>query len=480
MSKIKVRCSTCGKWFQSANAKETTCPECAQKARREKMAGKISPTATGAGAQGNPATPRQVPPPPKPKTQTGGPSWLDNVNDVKIGEPDQPPRPKLPSSPAPRDNRGTPDRERDNFRGPGQGGPGGYRDRDERDPGGNREGGHRGPGGYRENDYRSPNPNYRSPSGPYRVGGGMGLPDTAPPRPRQPMIGVPSGPGGPNRGPRPDRPEGDRFRPGDKRDGKPAGLKKAPKPALPPKPKREKIPPPAPFVPTPEQITQVETRYAELAAPAEFDGIRTQIAKELSIPKSAVKKIVKEYREKNSIPSWWEAQTYQGESEELEKIKAAYEPLLPLPAVGIHKQIAEELSLKPGAVYQAIKQIRLDMQLPQFNDPALHGLDMTTLRQRKKADKSEEQAAGSTETGEESEQNAASTETVEAMEKVAASNGTAEATELHAESKGDEENAKPDGPVSSIETDVPLQRVHGTVEVVPAPREGTSADKVAE
>src|SRR5579863_514762 len=162
MSKIKVRCSTCGKWFQSANAKDTTCPECLQKARKEKLAGKTQPTATGAGAQGNPAAQRHVPPPPKPKSPAGGQSWLDNINDVKIGQPDQPSHPKIPSSPAPRDNRGTPDRERDNYRGPGPGqnAPGGYRDRDRDDrfpgpggPGGNRdrEGGYRGPGGYREN-----------------------------------------------------------------------------------------------------------------------------------------------------------------------------------------------------------------------------------------------------------------------------------------------------------------------------------------
>jgi len=110
--------------------------------------------------------------------------------------------------------------------------------------------------------------------------------------------------------------------------------------------------------------------------PAEFDGIRTQISKELGIPKKAVKDIVKQLRDRQEIPSWWELQTYKGDSEELAKIKAIYEPHLPLPPVGIHKQIAEQLSLLPGTVYQAIKQIRLDMNLPQYNDPALHGLEL--------------------------------------------------------------------------------------------------------
>jgi len=112
-----------------------------------------------------------------------------------------------------------------------------------------------------------------------------------------------------------------------------------------------------------------------LAAPTEFDGIRTQIGKELGITKKAVKKIIKDLRDRQNIPSWWEIQTYKGSEEELQRIRTAYEPLLPIPPVGVHKQIAEELSLKPGTVYQAIKAIRLERNLPQYNDPALHGLE---------------------------------------------------------------------------------------------------------
>ena len=353
MSKIKMRCTTCGKWFQSANAKEVTCPDCVQKARREKLAAKHATASTEKSATVPTRTP--PPPPPKPKSAASGTShWVDSVSDVKIGQPDAPPqRPKLPSSPAPREPR-EPYEQR---------GPGGYR-----------EGGYRpgGPGGYR--DDRGPG-GYR-PGGPggYRPGSGPGTLEPPGYRPRQPMEG------GPGRGPRPGGPR--EQRPDARHGGKPPKAK-SPRPPTPPKPKREKIPPPAPFVPTPEQVTQIETRYAELAVPQEFDGIRTQIAQELGIPKKAVKKVVQEYRTRTNMPSWWESQSYKGDSEELAKIKAAYEPYLPVPAVGIHKKIAEELSLKPGEVYQAIKAIRLEMNLPQFNDPAFHAEELAARNKRK-------------------------------------------------------------------------------------------------
>lgn len=392
MSKTKMRCITCGKWFQSANAKEVTCPDCVQKARKEKLAAKSTPPSSKPAGQGVPGTgsATRPTPPPKPKSSPGGTShWFDSVQDVKVGEPDQPQRPKLPFSPAQRDNRSGSER--------GNRGPGGYRDeRGPGGPGGYREGGNRGPGGYRDDrgysgpgGYRDDRGNrgpggYRDDRGPagyredrspggYRVGGGTGVGQ----RPRQPMEG------GFSRGPRPGA-GGDSYRerfPGGNRGGRPEQKAKKPKPTPPPRPKREKIPPPKPFVPTDEQIKQVEERYLELATPTEFDGIRTQISQELGIPKKSVKKIVKELRDRQGIPSWWEMQTYKGDSEELAKIKAAYEPYLPLPPVGVHKTIADELSLKPGIVYQAIKAIRLEMNLPQYNDPALHGME---LRAKKK------------------------------------------------------------------------------------------------
>jgi len=340
MSKIKMRCITCGKWFQSANAKEITCPDCVQKARKEKLAAKAAQPSTslkpGQVAQETVSLSRpSPPPPPKPKQATSGTShWIDTIEDVKVSEPEQP-KPKSLSSSVQRDLRDETPTER-----PGSRSPGAYR-----------EGPNRGPGNYR-------------PGGP-SITGGIGQ------HPRQPIeggFGRSSRPGFGNES----RPE--RYRPDGKKGDKPAKAK-VPKPPTPPKPKREKIPPPAPFSPAPEQVAQVEARYLELAVPTEFDGIRTQIAQEIGIPKKAVKKIVKDLRERQSIPSWWELQTYKGSSEELENIKAAYVPYLPLPPIGVHKTIADELSLNPGEVYQAIKAIRLEMNLPQYNDPSLHGLE---------------------------------------------------------------------------------------------------------
>lgn len=398
MSKIKMRCTTCGKWFQSANAKEVTCPDCVQKARKAKLAAKNAPTQSQNKPTG-PGITRQAPPPPKPKNAPGSTShWFDTLDDVKVGQPDQPVRPKPQASPGPRAphnesrpsgysapqapppgpgarlserERGYGDQGRRTFRydergnynerGYGQRGPAGYRERE-----GSSGGYNRGPGGYREGGYQGGIPEggggyNRGPAG-YRSGGGQGQAGTYGPRPR-PAYDSPYG-----RGPRSERPGG---RPMPHRP--PRDRVKTPRPVAPPKPKREKTPPPAPFVPTQEQIEKVETRYLELAAPAEFDGIRTQIANEVGIPKKAVKKIIKDLRDRQHMPSWWEVQTYKGSAEELERIKEVYLPMLPIPPVGVHKVIATQLSLKPGVVYQAIKSIRLEMNLPQYNDPSLHG-----------------------------------------------------------------------------------------------------------
>src|SRR6266699_693818 len=121
MSKIKMRCTTCGKWFQSANAKEVTCPDCVQKARKEKLAAKNAPPPVNKTPGTGSLTRPVAPPPPKPASGTS--HWFDEVSDVKVGQPDQPSRPKLPSSPAPRDTRGGQEPS-------GNRGPGGYRDRD--------------------------------------------------------------------------------------------------------------------------------------------------------------------------------------------------------------------------------------------------------------------------------------------------------------------------------------------------------------
>src|SRR5437667_8314332 len=82
MSKIKMRCTTCGKWFQSANAKEVTCPDCVQKARKEKLAAKATQqTSTPKPGQGGMSSSKPLsPPPPKPKEESGGTShWNDRV-----------------------------------------------------------------------------------------------------------------------------------------------------------------------------------------------------------------------------------------------------------------------------------------------------------------------------------------------------------------------------------------------------------------
>jgi hypothetical protein len=331
MGKIKMRCITCGKWFQSANAKEVTCPDCMQKARKEKLAAKTTQqTNTSKTGQGGMVSSKPLPPAPKPKETSRGTShWIDTVEDVKISQPEQP-KPRTQSSPVPKDMKNERTTEKP---------------------------GNRGPGDYRERAYRGPG-DYRSDA--FNISGSTGQ------RPRQPMAG------GSGHGSKTEYGNTRRFE--GKKEGKPS-KPKAPKTPAPPKPKREKIPPPAPFIPTPEQIAQVEARYQELAVPTEFDGIRTQISHELGIPKKAVKKIVKEFRERESIPSWWELQTYSGSPEELQKIKAVYEPYLPLPPIGVHKTIAEELALSPSEVYQAIKAIRLEMNLPPYNDPALHGLE---------------------------------------------------------------------------------------------------------
>src|SRR3989442_15290579 len=205
MNKIKMRCTTWGKWFQSANAKEVTCPDCVQKDRKEKLAAKPAPFSSikpGQGTVGS--TKPSPPPPPKPKQVASGTShWIDRVEDVKVSEPEQP-KPKMPSSPPPRDTKGGTATE-----GLGGRGPGSYRE--ERGPGAYREGYNRGPGGYRPG----------GPGGSGRIGE----------RPRQPMEG------GFGRGPRPgmggeSRPE--RYQPGGNKAGKPAKAK-VPKPPTPTK-----------------------------------------------------------------------------------------------------------------------------------------------------------------------------------------------------------------------------------------------------
>ena len=136
-----------------------------------------------------------------------------------------------------------------------------------------------------------------------------------------------------------------------------------------PKPRREPTPP---FALTDELRTRIEARYLELAQPVEFDGIRTKIATDLNVPKAAVKKCVLELRQRMQMPSWWELQSYKGSDHDLTRIRQAYVGHLPVPPIGIHKLIAEEVRLEPLTVYQGIRRIRAEMHLPQYNPPELH------------------------------------------------------------------------------------------------------------
>ena len=412
MSKIKMRCITCGKWFQSANAKEVTCPDCTQKARKEKTASKNTPPATHKPAisagSGKPA--RSLAQPKQKQHQGGTNQWLDKLEDVKVGEPEQPvlrPKPTLPREVRDRHQEAShPGQELRNRRDShdthgdyerrgesrdyhtqreirGGSGPGNYANRtpyQDRD----RTGGPRHFGGQHTPSNYRPVGEREVQQSPYQRSEGY--------RPRsssdatgrsgfhKPYGRPAGGPQGPGQGPAKGAP-------------RPKGKPRNTRPVAPPKPKREKTPPPQPFVPTPEQIKQVEERYLELAQPAEFDGIRTQIAHELSIPKRAVKQIIKDLRTRNEIPSWWELQTYKGSTEELERIKSAYAPYLPIPPVGVHKLLSDQLAIKPGVIYQAIKAIRQELNLPQYNDPSLHTEELEKIKQETQSRQKDRQEA---------------------------------------------------------------------------------------
>lgn len=158
------------------------------------------------------------------------------------------------------------------------------------------------------------------------------------------------------------------------RPASPTATAGRPQEKRPPREPRKRAPKPAtqPFELTDDLRAKVEARYLELAQPVEYDGIRSKIATELSIPKAAVKKAVLELRRRMQMPSWWELQAYAGTAEDLERIRAVYMPLLPVPPVGVHKQIATDLGLDASVVYQGIRRIRAELRLPQYNPPDLH------------------------------------------------------------------------------------------------------------
>src|SRR5262249_48515691 len=100
----------------------------------------------------------------------------------------------------------------------------------------------------------------------------------------------------------------------------PAAQAELQRPTKAPKQPRPPRPPQLPFQLSAEQRGAVEARYLELAQPVEYDGIRSQIATELGVPKSAVKKAILELRQRMQMPSWWELQAYRGSEVDLERI----------------------------------------------------------------------------------------------------------------------------------------------------------------
>lgn len=154
---------------------------------------------------------------------------------------------------------------------------------------------------------------------------------------------------------------------------KPAPAPQAAKKSTPPEKRvRPARPAPKPYELTDEMRMAIEQRYLELSHPVEFDGIRTRISEELKVPKPVVKQVVRELRASRQLPSWWELQAYKGNDETLERIRERYMPLLPVPPVGVHKQIASDLQMDAPQVYQAIRRLRAEMKLPQYNPPDSH------------------------------------------------------------------------------------------------------------
>jgi hypothetical protein len=157
---------------------------------------------------------------------------------------------------------------------------------------------------------------------------------------------------------------------------KPAPQQQPAKTSAPPEKRvRPPRPAPKPYELTDEMRAAIEQRYLELSHPVEFDGIRTRIADELKTPKPVVKQVVRELRARRQLPSWWELQAYKGNDETLERIRERYLPLLPVPPIGVHKQIASDLQMDAPQVYQAIRRLRAEMKLPQYNHPDSHTSD---------------------------------------------------------------------------------------------------------
>jgi len=146
-----------------------------------------------------------------------------------------------------------------------------------------------------------------------------------------------------------------------------------PEPAAPePKaiPRKERRPSTPRFVLTPEQVAAIERRYRELAQPHEYDGTRHTIAAEMGIPLRAVREVVQKLRQRERLTISRPPADLGITADELARVRECYLPLLPLPPVGIHKQIAAELGMANTRVFQAIALIRQELGLPQYNPRA--------------------------------------------------------------------------------------------------------------
>ena len=284
MSKVKMRCARCGKSFKSSGAKQTLCPDCEVKARRERANEKVAGSKSASSPVAQAQTPRIV-----------GPGAA-----ILGGTPT--PAPGQPTGKGSGDNAARPERT--------------SHDQD-------RHG-------------------HQSPSHREALGGHPATTAAAPAR---------AHPAKTDHAEKPAR----SSRSAAERQQRP-----------------EKKPKPPQYELTDEVRQAIEARYLELAQPVEFDGIRTQIAGELNAPKHIVKQVVRELRTQRQLPSWWELKSYTGSSSELGRIRELYIPQLPVPPIGVHKAIAEQLGLEPADVYHAIRRIRAEMRLPQYNAPELH------------------------------------------------------------------------------------------------------------
>ena len=282
MSKVKMRCARCGKSFKSSSAKQTLCPDCEVKARRERANDKVAAAKTVASPAVAAHTPRIVGP--GAAILGGTPTAVGGSSAGRSG--------------------------------------GDHSALAERGP----------------RDHGRPNQHVTTPhdaTGEHAATATAARPHTA---------------------------KGDHS---DKQA-------RAPRPTAERQPRPEKKAKPATYQLTDDTKRAIETRYLELAQPVEFDGIRSQIALELNVPKHIVKQVVRELRAQRQLPSWWELKSYTGSSAELNRIRELYIPQLPLPPIGVHKTIAEQLGVEPADVYHAIRRIRAEMRLPQYNAPELH------------------------------------------------------------------------------------------------------------